>query len=118
MVRLLWDDVGVGRCPCTEPAHDARSRFVRCKACAAGVSEMELGAKSSALAANEGGMRVMGNWGAGWVTFCGIISPKAASRGGSAATAAAGVLTGAGSRTVPMDATDIDSATLESALMG
>ncbi len=117
-MRLSWDDIGAGRSPCTELAHDARSRLVRCEVCAAGVSEMELGAKSNALAANDGGACIVGKEDIDCMLFCSVGSPNAASRGRSAAMAAAGALTGAGSRTVPMDAADFDGATPESGIDG
>ncbi len=81
VVRLLWDDIGAGRSPCTEPAHNARSRLVKCEVCIAGASEMELGAKSNALAVNDGGAHVMGKEGINCVLFCSMVSPKAASSG-------------------------------------
>ncbi len=115
-MRLSWDEVGAGRSPCTEPARKARSRLVRCKVCVAGASEMELGAKSNALAVNDGGTCIIGKEGINCVSFCGVINPKAASRGGSAAAATAGALTGVGPKTVPVDATDIDGTTLESGI--
>ncbi len=117
-VSLSQDDIGVGRSPCTEPAHDARSRLVKCEACITGVSEAEPGAKFNALAANDGGARIVGKEGINCMLFCSVVSPKATSRGRSTAVAAAGALTGAGSRMVPMDATDIDGATPVSGIDG
>ena len=118
VVRLLQDDAGVGRSPCTEPAHDTRSRLARHGEHITEVSEIEPGAKSNALAINDGSTCIMGREGTVWVSFCGVVSPKATSRGGRAAMTTAGVLTRVGSKTVPVGAPGIVDATLESSIAG
>ncbi len=77
---------------------------------------MEPGAKSNALAVNDGGACIVGKENADCMLFCSMVSPKAANRARSTAMAAAGALTSMGSRTVPVDAADIDGATPESGI--
>ncbi len=56
---------------------------------------------SQALAANEGGACIVGSGDTAFGSFCGVVSPKAASRGGRAAAAAVGALMGVTPKTVP-----------------